>query len=141
MVEDKTPESSYTIINNRTGEVSQVDGIEERTSDRWDKVWGKQLANMLDAGGEDRARVIATLLRKKDLMNVVHLTVSEIAERSKTSTKTVTRTLKALEDKGFIIRMRQARLMITPKVICRGGRSQGMAVITLWESEQEKYDG
>jgi DNA-binding transcriptional ArsR family regulator len=102
---------------------------------RWDKAWGHQLANLLDAGGEDKARVIAVLFRKKDYHNYINLTMSQIAEIAKVSTKTVSRTLKALEDKHFIVRVRNGRIMLSPKVINRGDRSHGMAVLTMWKTE------
>ena len=134
MEQNKTVQSDWLLIDRKTGEQLDVD-ILETDPRRWDKAWGRQIANMLDAGGDDRARVIATLFRRKDSMNYVHLTVGEIAEKSGVSTKTVSRTLKALEDKKFIVRLRQGRLMISPHVICRGEQAKGMAVITLWKKE------
>lgn len=140
MDNNQTQQSPWLLINRETGEQLDID-IMKTESSRWDKAWGKQIANMLDAGGEDRSRVIATLFRKKDSMNYVHLTVGEIAEKSNCSTKTVARTLKALEDKNFIVRLRQGRLMISPHIICRGDAAKGVAVVTLWKREQEKQDG
>ena len=127
------------IINLDTGVIEEYDVIEEKVDkSTWARVWGKQLAAMLDVGGEDKTRVIATLIRSRDAMNFIHLTVGEIAERSKTSTKTVSRTLKSLEDAGFIVRIRQGKIMLSPKVMCRGDRAMGMAVIHTWEElEQE----
>lgn len=136
MSDIETPKSDWAIINTKTGEMTPIDRYDTSPA-RWDKAWGKALANMLDAGGEDRARVIATLIRRKDMANFVHLTVSEIAIRSKVSTKTVTRTLKALEDKSFIHRVRNGKLMFSPHVIRRGETSQGLAVVTMWQQETE----
>lgn len=102
---------------------------------RWDKAWGHSIAAMLDAGGEDKARVIAVLFRKKDYHNYINLTMAEIGKYAKVSTKTVSRTLKALEDKGFIVRVRNGRIMLSPNVINRGSRSHGMAVLTMWKAE------
>lgn len=128
--------TEWSLINNVTGELVPVDRTDTNPA-RWDKAWGKALANMLDAGGEDRARVIATLIRRKDMANYVHLTIAEIAEKSKVSAKTVTRTLKALEDKKFIHRIRNGKLMFSPHVMRRGETSQGLAVVTMWEKENE----
>jgi DNA-binding transcriptional ArsR family regulator len=129
-------QTNWGIINMDTGDITPVDRM-DGTPGRWDKVYGKQLANMLDAGGEDRARVIATLVRNKDMANFVHLTVTEIAEKSKVSTKTVHRTLKALEDKNYIHRIRNGKLMFSPHVINRGDTSMGLAVVTMWKQETE----
>lgn len=129
-------DTQWGLINRDTGEIIDIDRV-DGSPDRWDRVYGRALANMLDAGGEDRSRVIATLVRKKDLMNFVHLTILEIAEKSKVSSKTVTRTLKALEDKNFIHRIRNGKLMFSPHVIRRGQHSKGMAVVTMWQKETE----
>jgi len=118
-----------------TGEITPIDRTDTDPR-RWDRAWGHALASMLDAGGEDRARVIATMMRKKDMANYVHLTIAELAQKSKVSTKTVTRTLKALEDKNFIKRIRNGKLMFSPHVMRRGETSQGLAVVTMWEREQ-----
>jgi predicted transcriptional regulator len=126
------------LLNVKTGAIEPIDRI-DASPQRWDKAWGKALADMLDAGGEDRARVIATLIRKRDLMNFVHLTIKEIADRSKVSTKTVHRTLQALEDKGFIHRIRNGKLMFSPHVIRRGKNSMGMAVVTIWEQQKNEH--
>jgi DeoR/GlpR family transcriptional regulator of sugar metabolism len=71
------------------------------------------------------------------MANYVYMTISEIAAKSKVSTKTVNRTLKALEDKNFIIRVRNGKLMFSPHVMRRGETSQGLAVVTMWEQEQK----
>ena len=131
---DETPKSDWALINTKTGEMTPIDRYDTNPA-RWDKAWGKALASMLDAGGEDRARVIATLIRRKDMANFVHLTVAEIALKSKVSTKTVARTLKALEEKDFIHRIRNGKLMFSPHVMRRGETSQGLAVVTMWEQE------
>lgn len=134
-----TEPTNWGIINMDSGEITPVDRMDEKPG-RWDKVYGKQLANMLEAGGEDRARVIAALVRNKDMANFVHLTVTELATKAKVSTKTVHRTLKALEDKNFIHRIRNGKLMFSPHVINRGDTSMGLAVITMWKQETENEE-
>jgi DNA-binding transcriptional ArsR family regulator len=133
---EKTKEDRWGLYNYETGEITPVDRMDTKPM-RWEKSYGKALANMLDAGGDDRARVVATLIRRRDMANYVYMTISEIAAKSKVSTKTVNRTLKALEDKNFIIRVRNGKLMFSPHVMRRGETSQGLAVVTMWEQEQK----
>jgi len=134
---DTKKDDRWGLINLDTGEVTDIDRVDMPAA-RWEKAYGKAIANMLDASGEDRARVIATLIRKRDAANFIHLTVSEIAAKSNVSTKTVHRTLKALEDKNFIHRIRNGRLMFSPHVIRRGETSQGLAVVTMWDQERKQ---
>jgi DeoR/GlpR family transcriptional regulator of sugar metabolism len=65
------------------------------------------------------------------------MTLDELSAKAKVSRKTVTRTLKALEDKNFIHRIRNGKLMFSPHVLRRGDTSMGMAVVTMWEQEHE----
>jgi DNA-binding transcriptional ArsR family regulator len=129
-------QDNWGLINLDTGEVTQIDRV-DTSPGRWEKVWSKTLANMLDAGGDHQCKVIATLIRRRDMANFVYMTIAEIAEKAKVSRKTVTRTLKALEDKNFIHRIRNGKLMFSPHVMRRGESSQGMAVVTMWEQENE----
>lgn len=129
-------QENWGLINLDTGEVTEIDRVDSSPG-RWEKVWSKTLANMLDTTGDQQTKVIATLIRRRDMANFVNLTTEEIAEKAKVSRKTVTRTLKALEDKNFIHRIRNGKLMFSPHVMRRGETSQGLAVVTMWEQENE----
>ena len=130
-------QEKWGLINLDTGEVTEIDRI-DTTPGRWERVWGKTLANMLDSCGDHQSRVIATLIRRRDMANFVYMTTAEIADKAKVSRKTVTRTLAALEAKNFIHRIRNGKLMFSPHVMRRGEASQGMAVVTMWEQENDK---
>ena len=134
---NQTQESKWLLIDKETGEQLDIDVV-QASPRRWDKAWGSAIANMLDAGGEDKSRVIAVLFRRKDSMNYVNMTAVEIAEAAKCSEKTVSRTLAALEEKNFIVRIRRGKIMISPHVLCRGEYAKGMAVVTMWKKETEK---
>ena len=140
MNEDKTAESEWGLINFKTGETINVAMIEDKPG-RWDRVYGKALANMLDAGGEEKSRVIAYLIRHRDYKNVVMSSIREIAEATKVSTKTVNRTLTALQDKNFIHRLRQGVIMFSPHVIRTGKDTAGLVVLRQWKDcTEEVYD-
>lgn len=133
----ETPEQEdWALFNRNTGEIIPIDKI-DGTPGRWEKVWSKTLANMLDHCGDEKTRVIATLIRNRDTANFVNMTLDELSAKAKVSRKTVTRTLKALEDKNFIHRIRNGKLMFSPHVLRRGDTSMGMAVVTMWEQEHE----
>jgi len=130
-------QENWGLINLDTGEVTEIDRV-DTTPGRWEKVWSKTLANMLDTCGDSQTRVVATLIRNRDTANFVNLTTEELSAKAKVSRKTVTRTLKALEDKNFIHRVRNGKLMFSPHVLRRGDTSMGMAVVTMWEQENEQ---
>lgn len=132
-----TDEAQYGLIDMATGEITPIELIEDRP-DRWDRVYGKALANMLDAGGEERAKVIAYLVRHRDYKNVVLATVREISDKTGVSTRTTLRTLKALEEKNFIHRLRHGVIMFSPHVIRTGRDTAGLAVLRRWKDATEE---
>lgn len=137
MMNNETAEAEWGLINFKTGETINVAMIEDKPG-RWDRVYGKALANMLDAGGEEKSRVIAYLIRNRDYKNVVMASIREIAESTGVSTKTVNRTLTALQDKNFIHRLRQGVIMFSPHVIRTGKDTAGLVVLRQWKDCTEE---
>lgn len=133
----ETTEAQYGLIDMATGEITPIEVIEGRPG-RWDRVYGKALADMLDAGGEEKTRVIAYLVRNRDYKNVVMASVRKIAEETSVSTKTVTRTLKALAEQNFIHRLQNGVIMFSPHVIRTGRDTAGLAVLRRWKDSTEE---
>lgn len=133
---NETEESPYSLMDNRTGEIIPIDVIEDKPG-RWDRVYGKALADMLEHGGSG-AKIIAFLVRNRDYKNVVMASVREIANKADVSTRTAMRTLKSLEDKNFIIRLRPGVIMFSPHVIRTGKNTAGLAVLRRWKDVTEE---
>lgn len=141
MDQNKTPESTsderYQIIDMLTGVIEPIKVYDKKASGRWDKVWARALADLLDLTGESRTRIIAYLIRKKDNKNVVLATIRKIAEETEVSTKTVNRTLLQLEEANFITRLQNGAIMFSPHIIQPGTSWQGVAVMRRWKTENE----
>ena len=127
----------YQIIDMLTGITEPIKVYEKKAGERWDKVWARSLADLLDLSGESRTKIIAYLIRKKDYKNVIMATIRKIAEDTEVSTKTVNRTLLQLEEAKFIIRLQNGAIMFSPHIIQPGKSWQGVAVMRRWKSEQE----
>ena len=137
---DETEGTRWGLIDMESGEITPVAMIEDKPG-RWDRVYGKALANMLEAGGEEKTRIIAYLIRNRDYKNVVMASIREIAEAANCSTKTVSRTLKALSDRNFIHRLRHGVIMFSPHVIRTGKDTAGLVVLRKWkDATQEVCD-
>lgn len=136
MKEDKFDER-YGIVDLKTGQVTKIPVYEAKKRERWDKVYAKTLADMLDLSSEPKTKVIAYLIRNKDYKNVCMATVRKIAEETGISTKTVQRTLKVLQDNNFIIRLQNGAVMFSPHVMRTGHNAGGMAVLRMWNDEHE----
>ena len=130
-------DDEYGIINLRTGKIQDIKIYEDPTSKRWDKVWAKTLAELLELTGESRTRIIAYLLRKKNYENVILATVRKIADDVGVSSKTVNKTLLQMQEAGFIHRLHNGVIMFSPHIIQPGKSWRGVAVMRRWKSQQE----
>ena len=133
---DQAVDQKYGIIDLETGEVMPIN-VQEANSGRWDKVWAKSLADLMDLTGDSRTRVIAYLLRKKNSQNVIYASMRTIAGDTGVSLKTVNRTIKQAIESHHMIRLAQGVIMFSPHVIQPGSRPQGMAVLRRWKEAQE----
>ncbi len=141
MTQKENPEDhkddEYRIINMRTGKIQEIKVYEDTSGKRWDKVWAKTLADLLDLTGESRTKIIAYLLRKKNYENVIIATVRNISDDVGVSTKTVNKTLLQMQEAGFIQRLSNGVIMFSPHIMQPGKSWQGVAVMRRWKSTQE----
>lgn len=123
------------LINPETGERWPIDAMFDPKEGRWEKVFAKNLARMLDLVGDEKMKVVTYLIRHKDYLNVVNSTIREIAEETGVSTKTVNRVLKTLQSQNYLQKVRNGKYVFSPHVMRHGKASIGAAVITLYDKE------
>jgi hypothetical protein len=133
----KDPE--FSLINLQTGEEIPLDTLmSSDKAERWDKVYTKNLARMLDMIGDEKMRVISYLLRKKDGLNQISATMREIAESTKVSTNTVNKVMKAMQAGDYIHKIRGGKWRLSPRLICGGKTSIAMATINYYDNVDKK---
>lgn len=144
MTQKETPESPYDdryqIIDTLTGDLQPIAVYVKKSSEPWQKVWARALADMLDLTGESRTKILAYLIREKDSKNRVVATIRTISESTGVSTKTVNRTLKQLEKANCIIRLQNGAVMFSPHIIQAGATYAGVAVMRRWKAAQENEE-
>ncbi|EOA9298420.1 replication/maintenance protein RepL, partial [Staphylococcus aureus] len=108
---------SQRLIDEQTGEVIEVDKLyRKQTSGNFVKAYIVQLISMLDMIGGKKLKIVNYILDNVHLSNnIIVTTTREIAKATNTSTQTVTRTLKILEE-GNIIKRRTGALMLNPEL-------------------------
>ena len=128
----KDPE--FRLLNMSTGETSPLDILHGSDKpDRWDKVYTKNLARMLNCVGDEKMQVVAFLLRKKDTFNGINATMKEIAKGAGVSINTVSRTMKTLQDNDYLHKVRNGMWRLSPRIVCNGKQSIGMATINYYD--------
>ncbi|MCP4487714.1 MAG: hypothetical protein GY820_10420 [Gammaproteobacteria bacterium] len=130
----------WRLYNVKTGEiVEDIDIFEDMNPNlRWDKIYAKEFADMLDLSGESRTAILAYLLRNKDHRNLIIATQGMIAKETGTSIKTVNRTVKQMIQAGYLTRPQNGVLLLSPYVIRPGAMKSGMAVVRRWSDSQEQ---
>ena len=133
---------SQRLIDEQTGEVIEVDKLyRKQTSGNFVKAYIVQLISMLDMIGGKKLKIVNYILDNVHLSNnIIVTTTREIAKATNTSTQTVTRTLKILEE-GNIIKRRTGALMLNPELLMRGDdQKQKYLLLEFGNFEQEVDD-
>lgn len=118
---DKVYRGKHKLIDSDTGEIIEVDKVYRRqTQGNFVKAYIKGLVMMLDVVGGSKIKVVNYLLENLRLSdNKLLATQREISQEINVSVKTITNTLKILEE-GNIIKRRTGVIMLNPQILVRG---------------------
>lgn len=116
-------------IRASTGAVEefQVVSIEEKDFN-FQKIWLAHVLDAINEIGNRKIELLMYLLEQKDYNNKVTLTVREISDETGVSSRTIIRTLKALEEHD-IIQRKTGVIQFNPSVIFKGNYNQRMGVL------------
>ena len=89
---------------------------------------------MLDLVGDERTKVLAYIIKRKDPMNVIHASMREIAEGADVSEKTVGRVFRTLKSRDFIHKVSNGKWRLSPRVMVNGDTKRGLAVINYYDN-------
>lgn len=119
-----------------TGEVStfNVIDIEERDAN-FHKIWLFNIINSINLIGNQKIKFAFWLIDNMDAENKICMTMRQMAKKSAISLDTVMRTLKILQDNGFIIKKNMGVYQINPNAIWKGGKDQRLRVLLDYHNE------
>lgn len=127
-------------INQSTGEINemQVIDIEERDAN-FHKLWLGHILNTMDLIGNQKTKLAFWILDNLNSENQLIMTQRKIAEKSKISYPTVSRTMKALIDSNFLVQINGGAYQVNPDVLFKGGKNARMNVLLKYhESKNEE---
>jgi len=119
-------------VNQTTGEIREVDAF-ERSVGRQEAfmiTYLGEIINMIETIGNKKMQVVKYILANMcKTNNTLIITTRELAEKCDMSTRTVTETLKLLENAGIVER-RTGSIMVSPKLMnnWKGGKEATMMV-------------
>lgn len=133
MRKDRTKYTGREVwVNQITGEIREVDAFERSVGrkEAFMITYLGEIINMIETIGNKKMQVVKYILTNMcKTNNVLVITTRELAEECNMSTRTVTETLKLLENSGIIER-RTGAIMVSPKLMnnWRGGKEATMMV-------------
>lgn len=127
----------YSLINNETGEIVKLDVLVNPNKMKWQKVYAKNLAHMLDLVGDEKTKIIAYLIKKKDYENRVIATMRTIAADTCVSTTTVNKVLKIMQKNNYIHKIQNGVWRFAPHVMVTGVGTLGAAVVQMYINERK----
>lgn len=119
-------------VNQETGEIREIDAF-ERSVGRQEAfmiTYLGEIINMIETLGNKKMQVVKYILANMcKTNNTLIITTRELAKECDMSTRTVTETLKLLENAGIIER-RTGAIMVSPKLMnnWKGGKEATMMI-------------
>ena len=131
----------WQLVNKKTGETKELILFEDSDKhERWEKVYAKSLANLLEITGDEKTRVIAYMIKVKDYENRVMETIRSIAEATNCSKTTVNIVVQLLQENKYLHKIRNGLWRFSPHVMVNGHAAVGAAVFRYWLDETQIGD-
>jgi DNA-binding HxlR family transcriptional regulator len=128
----------WQLIHRETGEVRDLITFEDTSKrERWDKVYARSLADVLNLVGDEKTKIIAYLIRSMDHQNRIVASMRSISQATEISTTTVNKTLQILQKHNYLHKVQNGVWRFSPHVMMRGNSKFGAAVIRSWISESK----
>jgi DNA-binding IclR family transcriptional regulator len=90
------------------------------------------LSEYIQCGEGKSVNILAYFIKEKDNNNLIQGTQREIAARANVSLSVVSRTMKALEAKGMLKKVRSGCYMLSPEIMRYGETIRGSIMFRLW---------
>lgn len=130
-----------TYIKQDTGEITEMNvmSIEERDAN-FHKLWLGHILQSIDLIGNQKTKLAFWILDNLDSENKLTLTYRQIAEKSKVSYQTVHRTMQALIDSDFLVKINIGAYRVNPDVLFKGGKHNRLNVLIKYQNEKGSED-
>lgn len=128
-----------TYIKQSTGELEemQVMRIEERDAN-FHKLWLEHILQSIDLIGNQKTKLAFWLLDHLDKENKITMTYRQIADASGISYQTVYRTMNALIESDFLVKINGGAYRVNPNMLFKGGKNDRLNVLLKYSRESNE---
>jgi len=132
--EDYFNPATYVVVDRVTGEEIDVDiFVEKASKNYWEKAYARTIAEYIGVTGTGQNKVLAYLIKAKDINNRIIGTVKAIAEKADVSDRTVAGVLKLLQERELVKKLQNGVYLLSPHVLRHGSKTRGAMLLRLWE--------
>lgn len=124
---------TYKVIDSVTGEEIPVQVfIEKANKEYWEKAYAKTLAEYIGVTGSANCKVLAYIIKEKNIDNILLCTVRGMASNLDISATCVQTMMKLLQEKKHIKKICNGQYLVNPNLLRHGSRNRGAMLIRLW---------
>jgi len=114
--------SDYQIVHKDTGEVDELDlYLTKGGAKGWNQTYPQEFARLLSFIGGQQAQLLSWMILNRNGDNLVLESVASISEKAGISKSTSARTLKALQSRDFLRKVKNGMYMVDPRLVSWGG--------------------
>lgn len=130
-----------TYINQNTGQIEemQVMSIEERDAN-FHKIWLGHILNSIDLIGNQKTKLAFWILDNLNAENQLVMTQRQIANKSGISIQTVNRTISALLESDFLVKINGGAYRVNPNMLFKGGKNNRLNILIQYNEEKKESE-
>ena len=118
-------------------EEMQVISIEERDAN-FHKIWLTHLISGIELIGNQKIKLAFWIIENLDSENKLVMTQRTISEKTKISLQTVSKTIKALVECDFLIKINSGAYRVNPDMLWKGGKDARLNVLFQYTNEKQE---
>ncbi|WP_026747106.1 replication/maintenance protein RepL [Listeria monocytogenes] len=128
-----------TYIKQDTGEIKEMNviNVEERDAN-FHKLWLGHIIQSLDLIGNKKIKVLNFIMNNLNSENYFLMTQQEMEKELGISRKTISDTMKALQESDFLTLVRSGTYRINPDVLFKGGKNNRLSVLIEYHDQKNK---
>jgi len=128
-------------LNQSTGEIEKMNVIKMEDRDfNFEKIWIGSILASLEAVGNQKIKVLNTLLQLKNNDNLIITTQRNLCKIAKVGLNTVNETLQILIETNFLKKKQAGVYQINPDVLFNGGNKKRMNILFEYNKTEEENE-
>lgn len=126
-------------IKESTGEITEMHVVDFIDRDfNFHKIWLNEIVRSIDLIGNKKVKLAFWIIENLDKENKLVMTLRQIVKKSGFSYQTAQRTINALIESDFLIRINTGAYRVNPNALFKGGKNDRFNVLMRYIKESEE---